>query len=142
MTRYPLEPRLRNGPGFTLVEVMIVVSVLGLLLIILGPRITELSNRMGANAAAQQVLGDLERARTEAIKRNTTVTVEKTGSSTYSIQYVGSRSLDGAIFTSAPDSVVFAAFGPPRLGGATYVVQAGTHTKSVVLNAAGHAKVQ
>ncbi|MDX1744527.1 MAG: GspH/FimT family pseudopilin [Halobacteriales archaeon] len=142
MIRSPRQPNSPRASGFTLLEVMIAVTVLALLLTIMGPQIMQMSNRMEANAAAQQVLGDLERARTEAIKRNTTVSLKKTGDSTYSIQFVGSRALDGAVFASAPDSVAFAAYGPPTLGGETFVVQAGAHTKTVVLNAAGHAKVQ
>lgn len=129
--------------GFTLVEILTAIVVVSILAAIVGPKMVALSTRTHAETAAQQVLGDLERARMEAIKRNTSVTWRKTGPDTYTITYVGARSLDGATFQTAPDSVRFAPFGPVQLGAeSNFVVTAGSYTRTIVLSAAGHAKIQ
>lgn len=129
--------------GFTLVEILTAIVVLSILAAIVGPKMVALSSRTHAETAAQQVLGDLERARMEAIKRNTSVTWRKTGPDTYTITYVGARALDGATFQSAPDSVRFAPFGPLQLGaGSNFVVAAGGYTRKIVLTAAGHARIE
>ena len=127
--------------GFSLVEILAAVVLIGIMVSVAAPRVTTLSKRIQLDAAAQQVLGDLQRARTEAIKRNDTVRVTF-GETGYTIQYVGARTLDGATFTTAPDSVLFAPFGPPSMGGATFVVAMDGRSKTITLNAAGHAKVQ
>ncbi|MDX1622716.1 MAG: GspH/FimT family pseudopilin [Gemmatimonadota bacterium] len=127
--------------GFSLIEILAAVVLLGIAVSIAAPQVADISRRMQVDSAAQQVLGALERARTEAIKRNRAVKVTF-GEEMYTIQYVGARTLEGARFASAPDSVKFAPFGPPQLGGATFVVEVGTHSETVVLDAAGHATVQ
>lgn len=136
----PLEGR-PEPRGFTLLEILIAITVMALLTAIVGPRVVAYAQQSQVETAAQQLLGDLERARTAAIKRNTTVTFARSGPGSYSIEYVGSRSFDSVTFSSAPDSVVFASFGPP-LGGGTFVLQRGDYTKTVLLNAAGHAEIQ
>ena len=137
-------PRLRRlSPwGFSLLEILIAVTILGILAALVGPKVADYAQRTKLDGAAQQLLGDLERARTEAIKRNSAVTLEMTSATTYTISSVGSRSLDGATVTSGSDSVRFAPFGPPTTGAATFVLTAGGRTRTISVNDAGHVSVQ
>lgn len=136
----PDRPRALSA-GFTLVEILAAVVVLGIVASIAAPRVRTMAQAIQVDAAARQVAADLERARTEAIKRNASVKVTA-GTSGYTIQYIGARDLDGARFISAPDSVKFAPFGPPSLGGASYIVAVGDHARTVTLDAGGHVEVR
>jgi type II secretion system protein H len=134
---------LRNRRGFTLLEVLVVVVIIGAVLALAVPPLQAVSQRTELSSGAQQLIGDLRLARTEAIRRNTSVFVARTGSSTYQIQYVGARTLPGEVrFNSGPDTVRFAAFGPVVTGTSTYALRRGTRTMNVVLTAAGHAAAQ
>jgi type IV fimbrial biogenesis protein FimT len=134
--------RLRAARGFTLIELLITVAMIGILTAITLPRIVELSRRVQLDGAAQQLLGDLERSRTEAIKKNQPITLKKTSASNYTITGIGDRTLSGATFSSGADSIRFAPFGPPTTGAATFVLTANGRTKTIAVNGAGHAKVQ
>lgn len=136
----PSEPATRT-PGFSLVEILAAIVVLGILISIAAPEITELTRRIELDGAAQQLVGDLERARSEAIKRNRSVRVTF-ADSMYTVQYVGARAFDGAKLDVAPDSIRFAPFGPPELGAATFVLRLADRTKTVRLSAAGRARVE
>lgn len=93
--------------------------------------------------ARQSFIGDMRLARTEAIRRNRTVDVTKTGVSTYTIEYIGTRTLEeGATFVSGPTTIRFAPFGPLLTGTTTYVLRLeGTNT-TIRLSAAGNVSAQ
>jgi type IV fimbrial biogenesis protein FimT len=61
--------------GFTLIEVMVVVSILAILSAIAAPGFRSLIGTMNAKSAAFDLIGDLTAARSEAIKRNQSTTV-------------------------------------------------------------------
>ena len=61
--------------GFTLVELMITVAVLAIILAIAAPNFTGLLNGNRLTAQANQIIADLQRARSEALRRNGSVTV-------------------------------------------------------------------
>jgi type IV fimbrial biogenesis protein FimT len=73
--RRAMQGRLRRSPGFTLVEMMIVTSIVALLLAIGVPsfRYVTASNR--ATTEINGLLGDLQFARTEAIREGRQVDV-------------------------------------------------------------------
>jgi type IV fimbrial biogenesis protein FimT len=61
--------------GVTLVELMITITVLGVALAIAIPSYTNVRNKRAVTNAAEQVSALLSTARSEAVRRNTTVTV-------------------------------------------------------------------
>ncbi|GAB2621559.1 GspH/FimT family pseudopilin [Lysobacter erysipheiresistens] len=59
--------------GFTLVELMITVAVLAIVVTLAAPSFSDLINRNRLTAAANEVVGALQTARMEAVRRNTRV---------------------------------------------------------------------
>jgi hypothetical protein len=95
------------------------------------------------NTAAQQLAGDLRRAQVEAIKRNQTITVAKTATTTYNITQIGNRTFEPGIgFAAGAMTVSFASFGPPIGGGATFTINYGGRAKAVTVGANGLVTVQ
>ncbi|MEE8116415.1 MAG: GspH/FimT family pseudopilin [Gemmatimonadales bacterium] len=128
--------------GFTLIELLIAISVMAILAAIAIPKFASMRLRWSLDGAAQQLIGDLNRARIEALKRNTSVDFDRTGPLGYSIEYLGTRTLpDGVQFTAGPALVIFAAFGPALTGAATFTISLGNLTRDVQLTAAGYAHV-
>jgi prepilin-type N-terminal cleavage/methylation domain-containing protein len=133
----------RSRAGFTLVETALAIVIAGMLLTIAVPRFTAMRNGLTLDTAAYQLAGDLRRAQVEAIKRNQTVVVAKTGTSTYSITSIGNRSFDaGVSFSAAAMTVSFASFGPPIGGGATFTITGSGRTRTVTVGANGLVTVQ
>lgn len=130
--------RVRSRRGFTLVETALVVVVAGMLLVIAAPRFTAMRNGFLIDTAAHQMAGDLRRAQVEAIKRNQTITVAKTATTTYNITQIGDRTFEPGIeFAAGAMTVSFASFGPPIGGGATFTINYGGRTKTVTVGANG-----
>jgi len=132
----------RQIGGFTLPELLISLTLVGILAIVAAPQFGRVHRGAVLAGAAEQLLGDFQRAQAEAIKRNRGVTIRKTGDTTYDIEFLGTATLDGAVFAQGPDSVRLAPFGPPLTGSATYVLSSGSYSKSVILTAAGHTRLQ
>src|SRR5688572_18598722 len=134
----PVPQAVRRERGFTLIELLIVVVVVGVALVMALPRVTGVRRSIQLDAAAQQFVGDLRRARIEALKRNTSIRVDVSGMSSYRIDSIGVRELAGGVrFSSGATSVRFASFGPPLTGAASFTLALGSRTKTVSLNAAG-----
>lgn len=129
--------------GFTLLELLIVMMIITIVIGIAVPPLSSVVKSTRLEAARQTFIGDMRLARTEAIRRNRTVDVTKTGVSTYTIEYIGTRTLEeGATFVSGPASIQFAPFGPLLTGTATYVLRLeGTNT-TIRLSAAGNASAE
>jgi type IV fimbrial biogenesis protein FimT len=62
--------------GFTLIEAMVVVSVIAILGAITGPGFRSFIGTMNSKSAAFELISDLAMARSEAIKRNRQTSVE------------------------------------------------------------------
>jgi len=71
--------------GFTLVELMIAIGIVGILAMIAVPNILGVMPKLRLNGAARQVLGDLMTARMKAVSQNKRVKVFFTGGSQYNI---------------------------------------------------------
>lgn len=70
-------PELRNQGGFSLLEMMIVVAIIGLIAAIAIPNFVDMLAEQRARAAASELVGDLVLARVEAIKQQRRVVVER-----------------------------------------------------------------
>jgi hypothetical protein len=100
-------------------------------------------NGLLLDTAAYQLAGDLRRAQVEAIKRNATVTVAKTATTTYNITFIGNRTFEPGIeFAAGAMTVSMASFGPPVGGGAVFTINGGGRTKTVTVGANGLVTVQ
>lgn len=65
----------RDHSGFTLVELMVAVAVIGILAIVAVPGMTALISNSRATAQAEELVSTFQLARAEAIRRNARVTV-------------------------------------------------------------------
>lgn len=133
---------MTNARGVTLIELLIIVVLLGIITGMAVPRFGSMRLRWKVDSAAQQVVGDLHRARVEAVKRNDMVYLARTGSNTYTIRFLGDHSLPEGVTFTGPDTVKFAAFGPALTGAGTFQFTLGSNSKEVHVNASGFASVQ
>lgn len=69
--------RIGQNPqsGFTLIEVMVVIAIVGIFITIAAPSFTSFINTMRIKSASFDLVNDLNLARSEAIKRNADVVV-------------------------------------------------------------------
>lgn len=72
----------RRSRGFTLIELMVTIAVLAIISAIAYPSFTSLMNSNRLSASANDLVGDMQTARSEAIRRNTRVTVCATADNT------------------------------------------------------------
>ena len=93
--------------GFTMIEMMIVVAIIGILSALAFPSLSTLVPRTRTKAAARELRGYLQKAKLEAIKQNTDcLTVFTPYSSTDAGSYVGCISSDGDC-TDMDDEIIF-----------------------------------
>lgn len=76
----------RKQLGFTAIEMMVVVAILGILTTLALPSFQDTLERRHLVAAAESIASDLRWARSEAIKRNTTITVTFAEGSSWSYE--------------------------------------------------------
>ncbi|HEX6135297.1 MAG TPA: GspH/FimT family pseudopilin [Longimicrobiales bacterium] len=127
-------------PGFTLLELLIVLAILSVVVGIAVPPLRGAVKSTRLETARQTLIGDLRLARTEAIRRNRSVTVTITGANTYNIQFLGGRTLkEGVRFSAGPSSIQFAAFGALLTGATNYSLRLENTTAVVRLSTAGNA---
>ena len=110
------EVRVWHAAGFTLVELLTVVTILGVLAMIAGPNFPHLISDQRAKNASSDLYTALATARSEAIKRNIKVTLQpKTGGwakgwevvdpSDAATKFLEHGELAGAAITTAPSSL-------------------------------------
>jgi type II secretory pathway pseudopilin PulG len=119
-------------------ELLLVLIIIGVLLSIGAPRVAQ-ANRSGQLEWSRQVfIGDLRLARQEAVRRNVSIAVRRTGATTYSIDSIGTRTLpEGVSFTGGPDSLRISPFGGIAAGSATYTMSLDGRAIAVRVSAAG-----
>lgn len=88
----------RNNQGFTLIETLIVVAMIGILSAISAPSFLAMLNKAKVNDALTQVKGALQEAQREAIRKSTSCTVTLgTSSITSPCLVTGARTLPNGV---------------------------------------------
>ncbi len=83
----PISPR-RGAAGFTLTELMIAVAILGVLVMVALPNFQQMLRNWEVRAVAESVANGLQRARAEAVSRNTSVFFLLGTGSAWTVDYV------------------------------------------------------
>jgi type IV fimbrial biogenesis protein FimT len=131
----------RPAGGFTVLELLVVLVVIAIVAAIGLPGLASAGRGLRLDGAAQQLASDLAYARMDAIKRNASVFVARSGSA-YVVEHVGVRVLEGVTIEAWPsDTIRFSAFGPVS-GAGEYVLGAGDETRTVRLTGGGLATVE
>lgn len=68
--------------GFTFVELMVTVGIAGILAAVAAPSVSEMIARQRIKTAAADIFGSLMKARSEALKRNSTVKIAPSSGNT------------------------------------------------------------
>jgi len=138
-------PRTLERSGFTVIEVLAVIAVIGILIAAAVPKLPTVLPSLRLNDAARQIASDLQVARMKAIAQNSSNTVTFNTSTTYSFS-IGSDSRDfgqlypGITFTNTANPV----FTPRGTASttATITLSNGSATKQVQVNAVGRVLMQ
>ena len=76
MIRKPAHQSKHNRPyGFTLVEVLVTLVVIGIMAAVTAPALMDMAPNMSLKSASRDLLSNLQSAKTRAIKENTTITI-------------------------------------------------------------------
>lgn len=130
--------------GMTLVEVLVVLTMVGILAGVALPKASAIQESMELESGAQQLMRELSLAQVRAIKENRTVAFAFESEKEYRIGNEYPRALPGSLrFASSPAPIQFASFGPPISGPATVAIASTSgRMRYVVLNGAGLVTLQ
>src|SRR5687768_16716311 len=132
-------------PGFTVVELLLVLTVIGTMATMTVPPMLSSQNELRLGAAVQQLTVDLARARSEAVKQNQSVTVTRTSATRYTVPSAGVRELDGQITfsTGSATAITFTSYGAlSPVETQTLVLQLAGERRMVQVSAAGFPSVR
>ena len=113
-----MKPRAQSIAGFTAVELLVTLTIVGVLLALAAPGLRQLTLNQGVKSAAFDLFSALEYARSEAIKRPSETVTLKAGAVSDGAWSTGWRILDGAgdvirSWTIAPSVTVADTNGTP-----------------------------
>jgi type IV fimbrial biogenesis protein FimT len=112
----PLHPQRRRARGFTVIELMVVISLVAIISAVAVPGLRSFASGQRAKAITYDLTSDLLFARSEALKRNATVTLTPRSGNWYNGWGVASggveilsreASIDAVQFSGAPASISF-----------------------------------
>lgn len=148
---HPSRPTGRRG--FTLVEMLVVLVLMGIMATMAGPRLMNWARVVGQRGALNELIADLSLARTQAVRQGQTVSLRVTDATRYSVTVDGAAgnvvrtiknvNLDdtykGTRLTRATGRVSFDSRGMYRANSdfADLGVQEGTTTKTVRISGVG-----
>lgn len=150
MTRIFATPDRRRG--FSLMELMFVIFIIGLTSVMAGPRLVRTVQAIGQKGAMNQLVSDLVYARTQAVRQGQTVSVRIDSSTRYrvtvddaagTVQRVlatvnVANTYRGATITPATGRVAFDSRGTIRPGStAALTIARGTITQRVCISVVG-----
>jgi type IV fimbrial biogenesis protein FimT len=123
---------MNRAPGFTLIELMVVIAVVAILMIVAVPNMRNFLQNNRITAAANQVHASLNLARTEAIKRQLPIRFEATASAGATNEFGGGWVVyndlnSDADYDAGTDDLIARVDALP--GGATLDVTGGTVTR-------------
>lgn len=120
-----------------------VLTMMATLTAIALPNMLDVREQTALTNAAHVFARDLNRARVEATRRNTTICVTRDGTTGYRIDGLATQTLpDGVSFAPGFTSVCFRSFGPVSSGAGAYELALGSQRKGVRIESAGFAYVQ
>ncbi len=96
----------RTARGFTLVEMMIALAILGLLILAALPEIRTWMQNTQIRTAAEGMVNGLQFARTEAVRRNTNIELEIIGVSGWNVTVDGQVIQSRASGEGSPSAVL------------------------------------
>ena len=148
-----------RNKGFTLMEMMIVIAVIGIVAAIAIPNFMSMLPGMGLNGAARQVMGDLMSARMKAVKENNNFRVHYLSNYTYQIiddddnsgsanggEWTVTKDIrdnypDGVRFYHSTNNVIFYPRGNASPATLYLETSDGSEKKAVIVNITGRTKI-
>ena|SRR5688500_3963949 len=138
-------PVAGRRPGFTMIELLLVMTIIGTVATMAVPPMVSSQNKLRLDAAVQQLTLDLAHARSEAMNRNQTVTVTRTDANRYTVPSVGVRELETQITfgTGSATTISFTSYGAlTPVATQTLVLRLAGETRTVSVSAAGFSSVR
>mgnify|MGYP003858223695 FL=1 len=108
-----------QSTGFTLIELMIAVAIVGIILVVAVPSFTAMNQDSAFTTSANAFIGALKLARTEAVKRGSTISVEAGSATTWGdgFSVFADTNGDGDQDTGEETLRIINAFNGPTLSG-------------------------
>lgn len=157
--------RPNKASGFTLIELMFGIAVLVILLTLAMPSFSTWMRNIQVRNAAESILSGIQRARAEAVGRNTSVSFAMGGDSSWTVQGVnpatdieyraaseGSQSVERIAKSDDNDDATTITFnnlgvivpntdGSKRLSRIDFSIPAGSRTLRITIGAGGNARM-